>query len=137
MNKYSKNLILKIAVYGMTLFKLIMTIVTFFLQGEFMSISIISLYILLGLSLDNEMTIFCLIGIVIVMLIWLLILILSLAGMRSKRAQYISIVFILISTAVDFLLAIVFSVIEIKIICSVLSIFLIALCIKNLEKLKS
>ena len=121
----------------MTLFKLIMTIVTFFLQGEFMSISIISLYILLGLSLDNEMTIFCLIGIVIVMLIWLLILILSLAGMRSKRAQYISIVFILISTAVDFLLAIVFSVIEIKIICSVLSIFLIALCIKNLEKLKS
>lgn len=136
MHKYKSMRVL--ALYIICIVKILCTVIYFqdwmtlhlpVIQDLSLYASIVSIPGLLAFMWNKDVAMLCTISLIAVLTIWGLALPASLLGIRFKSFRRISVVLIVLAMAMDFIVSLVAAAIEMKIICGLINVAILALAI--------
>lgn len=123
-------------IFLLSITKIVCTILIFFTNGTTMYFSIYSLLILVLLPFNGFFLVIRIIGVFIVVLIWLTIPILCVLGLKKHKLRIFASLFFIFACAIDFVMTVIFSVIQAKIFLGIICAVLVGIGVKCLYDCK-
>ncbi|MBQ7335993.1 MAG: hypothetical protein IJW92_05935 [Clostridia bacterium] len=128
--KYKKSILV---LYLISALKLIMTFIYFFgFTSDFYYLTIISIPMCIANMFNEKIALLCVVILAVTLLIWLVAVVLSIFGIKFQRARIGSVFMFALATVIDFGSVFLSDNWVLKIVCSIISAFVLLISIKAL-----